>query len=454
MLALVRQAWFPYLFQVIALGVVVVLIFNGWGVFPEDATVAKILRKTNTTTLIVWGLWWPGLVVLTVFLGRLWCTVCPLELITNIVRRAARRLGIVGIELPSWARVGAAVIAIYLFLQLLVAVRALHRNPGYTSWMLIGLLAFSVLVGIIFREQRAFCKGFCPAALLLDAYSRFTPVHIAPRDESVCAECKTRECIAPELKDRWDRRSCPSFLRPLERQAGDGCVLCFQCAKVCPYDNIGFGVLRPNFGPRVVRPLAVGTAIFVLIASGFVAHELFAEVKPLDAAFHWVPTQLSTGLGLGFGWAHALWFLGLLPATFACLMWLGSRLANGTARFADRLSMAALIMAPAVIAGHVTKALVKMTSWAPYVPLSFAEPRGRATAAAILSGARPEQPSLLPHTTLAVVGVFLLVLGLISALAITRVESSRGARVCGIGGVFAAAALYCFIIVSIGALAA
>ncbi len=57
----------------------------------------------------------------------------------------------------------------------------------------------------------------------------------------------------------------------------------------------------------------MGAAVFVVIASGFVAHELFAEVKPFDEVFHWVPQQLSAGLGLGFDWAEAAWFLLLLP---------------------------------------------------------------------------------------------------------------------------------------------
>lgn len=320
-LGLLRQGWLPYVFQSLALGAIVVLMANGWRVFPEDATAAKILRKTNTTTLAVWGLWWPVLLVVTVLLGRLWCTVCPVELLTNVTRRAAKRLGIGGVGLPKWARAGAVIIGLYLVLQLLVAGYSLHRNPGYTAWMLLALLGLGLVVGVAFRDPRAFCKGFCPAALLLDAYSRFTPVHLTARDTATCEKCETRECVAAELRDRWDRRSCPSQLRPDAREAGDGCVLCFQCAKVCPYDNMGFGVVRPGFGPRVTRPLAIGTAIFVVIASGFVAHELFAEVKPFDEVFHWVPQQLSAGLGLGFDWAEAAWFLLLLP--LAVLLALG-----------------------------------------------------------------------------------------------------------------------------------
>ncbi|MFQ5808513.1 MAG: 4Fe-4S binding protein [Armatimonadota bacterium] len=450
MLALLRQGWLPYVFQAAALASIVVLIVNAWGVFPEDATAAKILRKTNTTTLAVWGLWWPALLVASVVLGRLWCTVCPVELVTNVTRRVTRRLGIEGVALPTWARAGAIIIALYMLLQLLVAGYSLHRNPGYTSWMLVGLLGLGLIVGVAFRDPRAFCKGFCPAALLLDAYSRFTPVHLTAKDTAVCDACETRECVAAELRDRWDCRSCPSRLQPYAREAGDGCVLCLQCAKVCPYDNMGFGVARPGFGPRVMRPLSIGAAIFVVIASGFVAHELSAEVKPFDEVFHAVPQQFSATLGLGFDWAEAVWFLLLLPLAVAALMWGATRIAKGTPTFAEWLAGAALVITPAVAAGHVTKAIVKMSSWSPFIPLSLAEPGGRATAARILSEAQAAPPALLPHAALAAVGILLMALGAGLALATIRRDTIPASRLSSTVGLSAVTALYCVVIVGLG----
>ena len=63
---LVHWPLFPVALQVLTLGAVVLLAGNGWGIgLAESADELKTLRKTNLTTLVVWGLWWPAMVWLT-----------------------------------------------------------------------------------------------------------------------------------------------------------------------------------------------------------------------------------------------------------------------------------------------------------------------------------------------------------------------------------------------------
>lgn len=378
---LVRSPWFPLLFQVLALAAMAALAVNGWGLGADvPAQDLMTLRKTNLTTLVVWGLWWPGMIVLALAAGRLWCTVCPMELVSRAGHALGRKLAIARLPMGRFLRSGWAILGAYGVLQLLVAGLTLHRVPHFTSLMLAALGGLALGVGILFREERAFCKSFCPAAALLSVYGRFTPVQLDTVDSGTCQACASRDCIQRANRDRFDGRSCPSAIRPYDRQPSDGCVLCFQCAKVCPHANIGFGSAPAAAGSRRFRLLKPFEAGFVMIAAGFVAHEVVGEVKGLDALFHRPPAFLA-GLWprVGFGWFEALWFLLIFPAVFWSLVAFGARFVGHRERPGSLLFAAATGAAPVIALAHVAKALAKLGSWGGFLPLALRDPRGMLT---------------------------------------------------------------------------
>ncbi|MEW5822272.1 MAG: 4Fe-4S binding protein, partial [Cyanobacteriota bacterium] len=212
---LIRMPFFPYILQFLALLFFLILIINGFMTGSPESygnEITTFLRKTNFTTLIVWGLWWPGLILTTILLGRIWCTVCPMELVSNIFNRICRFLGFKGLKLNSFLSLGFIALLLYVILQLLVAGFEVHRVPIYTSYVLIGLLTIAVLAGVLFKEQRAFCKAFCPASLLLKAYSLFTPLILRKNINETCSNCDSKECVSEKNRNKLDVRSCPSYL--------------------------------------------------------------------------------------------------------------------------------------------------------------------------------------------------------------------------------------------------
>ena len=153
---------FPVTIQVLVLIGVVALAVNGFGIGPGmKGDELLTLRKTNLTTLVVWGLWWPGMIAVALFLGRVWCTVCPLELINRAGDAVARRMGWRRARLGKFLRAGWFIIVIYLVLQLLVAGFSIHRVPHFTSVFLLVLLGGALITGLIFSDSRSFCRGFC-----------------------------------------------------------------------------------------------------------------------------------------------------------------------------------------------------------------------------------------------------------------------------------------------------
>ena len=378
---LVLRPWFPVALQVLALVAVGMLALLGWGHgLDKSAAELKLFRMTHLTTLAVWGLWWPGMIAVALAFGRAWCTVCPMELANRIGDAMARRLGWPRTRMGRFLRAGWATLVIYTVLQLLVAGFSLHRVPHFTALMLAALFGLALVTGLVFRTPRSFCAGFCPAAALLSVYGRFTPLQLSHEKASVCADCETKDCVSSSSRYRFDKRSCSSQLRPFDRDPSDGCVLCLQCAKVCPRDNMGFGVVREGASVRRKALLRPFEAAFVMIALGFVAHEVVGEVKWLDGRFHWVPERLHAMIpGLSFGWFEALWFLFLFPLmVWAFIAAVG--FAFGHRRGTRSLLLAAATgAAPVVAIAHLAKAAAKVASWAAFLPRALAEPGGAET---------------------------------------------------------------------------
>jgi len=379
--AVVSWRGFPVALQVAGLAVVVWLAWNGFDVGREHSERELMtLRKTNLTTLVVWGLWWPGMIAVVLLAGRLWCTVCPLELVNRIGDAVARRVGWPRARLGRWMSAGWIIVALYLLVQVLAIGISLHRVPHLTAILLLTLLGLALATGLVFRDPRSFCRAFCPAAALLSVYGRYTPVQLEARDASVCDQCQGKDCVAGGNRWRFDGRSCPSLLKPYRRQASDGCVLCLQCAKICPHDNMGFGVARSEAPIRRKTLLEPFEAAFVMVVLGFVAQEATGEVKWLDGYFHAVPLALhSLAPRVALGWVEALWFLALFPlvvwgAAAGLAYLLGHR-----AGWRSLVLAAATGAAPVVAIAHLAKAIAKMSSWGGYLPLALHDPEGVST---------------------------------------------------------------------------
>jgi len=180
---------------------------------------------------------------------------------------------------------------------------------------------------------------------------------------------------------------------------------------------MGFGIAAEDAPVRRRSLLRPFEAAFVMVALGFVAHEVVGEIKWLDAAFHMIPTRLHTlAPAVPFGWFEALWFLMLLPlAVWAAIAGI-SYLAGHRSGLKALLLAAATGAAPVVAAAHLAKALAKTTSWGGFLPLALADPRGLETYRAIAGHSLPEPAALLGLT--AIGWIMLISLALIASRAL------------------------------------
>jgi hypothetical protein len=408
---------FPYVFQAAILLFFISLIILGWGRFSPGGANEKLFAKANLVTLLVWGLWWPVMIWVAVFFGRVWCMICPLELVSNISERLGRRLGIRQRPLSRWLISGVAIVFLYALIQMLVAGAHIHRVPAYTSLFLLGLLAIAFMTGL-FLKDRAFCRGFCPVGQLLATYGRGGMLAIRADSARVCKDCKDKHCLVAGNRTKLDARSCPSLLNPPRLNSNRDCLVCTQCIKSCQPDNMSLLLRRPFHLSDMRESLASWpTTVFVMMVSGFVTWELFTEWPAAEKIFLRVPHSISQQLNLPWlsGYLNGLWALMIVPLAVWLFLALMLRLVDDNRSIGLAWRRLALPIAIIVSAGHMSKGLAKFVSWIGFLPYALRDPVGTETLQAITNKVLPSPSLLLPLPIVATIGITLVCAGLFFA---------------------------------------
>lgn len=414
----VRWPAFPYAIQGFVLVVYLGLAWYGWGRFAPEGVPSKRYAQTNLVNLLIWGLWWPAVVWLTVLLGRVWCMVCPLELVATRAEGWARRVGRHGRPLSPWLRHGWLMLGLFAGIQMLVPGMQIHRVPAYTSVFMFALLGLALVVGLVWRD-RAFCRGFCPVGLLLRVYGRGGMLAVRASPKHTAQACPGTEGDGSAGAAWTGPPPCPSLLNPGRLDNSNDCLICCTCLKAQPPGSMGL-YLRPPFSRADSRqPLATWpVTLFVVLVSGFVISELCSEWPAAQGAFKWVPQHAAAAAGMDqwAGWFEALWTLALVPAVVWAVLG-GLTIAVGAAsQMAEALKRLALPLAVVVAAGHMSKALAKGTSWVGYLPKALADPSGVSTALGIQQKTLAAPSPLLPMPLVSAAALGLVILGAVLAL--------------------------------------
>ena len=388
---LFRLTWFPLAFQLLALVVFIMLMIGGLPANTSDMAFAKVLRNTNVANLIVWSYWWPLIILSAMFLGRVWCAVCPMELVTSLASRVGLKR-----NPPAFLRSG-WVITIFFVLILFVGIHtlAIHRVPFRMAIYMLVLFGAAVVFGLLF-SRNTFCAHVCPVGHLLGLYARLAPMGWGVRDRSVCSECKDQSCVSKKTAYEFQGRSCGVGLQPAKIEDNTQCLLCGQCLKACDRNNLGIdGRPNPGWFPRRwfkdildLKPLTPAQAAFCLVVSGFVIYEVFTEWGTTKGLLLWTPSKVEQALGtsgaLGHGMVTSLTLFVALPALLWLLPFGTFRLMGGRLPLSDYLLRFGISFIPIMAAAHAVKALLKMTSRIPYWEHVVADPLGVETSRRIL----------------------------------------------------------------------
>lgn len=232
-----------------------------------DGFTGDPLASRNLATVTLW-VHFRGLVVLALLLvGNLFCMACPFTL----VRSVARGRGLGRLKWPTWLR--NKYVALASLFGLLFAYEALDlwRSPLLTAWLAVAYFGAGFVAELLF-EGSPFCKYVCPLGSFNTLYSTLSPVQLRVNNPQTCLTCVGKEC----LNGSATVAGCgTSLFVPQITQQVD-CVLCLDCVRACPHNNVLLTVQPPAralhaepFRERLDLGLLIVCLCFMAVANAF-----------------------------------------------------------------------------------------------------------------------------------------------------------------------------------------
>jgi ferredoxin len=216
-----KSAWFQPVFQVPVLLIFLVIIAAGSFDIQQG--------DRNIATLLMWTIWWAAIIFTFVFVGRIWCMMCPFGALQDWVGRLVS----MNRDFPKPLRNIYLSSLIFFGLTWWDGYSGIVNRPALTAYLLIGFFAVAGGMAVVYKG-RAFCRYVCPIGGLIGIYSMFSPLELRNRYLEVCRGHKVQECIKGTEKSH----PCPMFVRPMALDRNNYCNFCGECIKSCSRDNI------------------------------------------------------------------------------------------------------------------------------------------------------------------------------------------------------------------------
>ncbi|MBI3600288.1 MAG: 4Fe-4S binding protein [Nitrospinae bacterium] len=260
----------------------------------------------NLATVLTWTIWWAGIIFLILFSGASWCLVCPWMAVGNWIQRmsfwrkndkpfglgsrwkGSLELGALSFELKSRYP---AVIFFFIVSALELGIFITY-SPLYTAYLSFLILFLAVITALIW-DKNIFCRYICFVGAIIGMYSNLSPIEVRSRNKDVCAGCKTKDCI----NGNSNGYGCPIFEYPGGMDKNTNCILCTECIKTCPHDNMTVNI-RPflsdlTTGSRVKgQGSRMDEAILSLTLLGLT---IFHGVTMLPVWYNWAVKAMEKG---------------------------------------------------------------------------------------------------------------------------------------------------------------
>ena len=139
---------------------------------PEGAHIWDNLRLF--AQLIFWGIWWPGVMLATLTLGRVWCGVfCPEGTLTEWASQHGQ-----GRPVPRWLKWSGWPFVAFACTTIYGQLVSVYEYPQAALLVLGGSSVAALAVGLIYgRGKRVWCRHLCPASGVFALLAKVAPVH-------------------------------------------------------------------------------------------------------------------------------------------------------------------------------------------------------------------------------------------------------------------------------------
>jgi transcriptional regulator with AAA-type ATPase domain/NAD-dependent dihydropyrimidine dehydrogenase PreA subunit len=317
-----RSPWWPDRINYgITLWLFAVVVAIGiWG--PQS-------RDANVSLNLFWAWWWPVILIVFPFLGRVWCAVCPFMIYGELAQRLSLKW--FPRDLLPWPRQQAErwggwfVFGLFALILLWEELWDLENTAYLSSCLLLLITAGAVIFSLLF-ERRFWCRYLCPIGGMNGMFGKLAMIELRAQQGICAATCTTYQCYkgGPQKGEGMETGGCPLYSHPAQLQDNRDCVLCMTCLKACPHRSVEVNLRPPGIELWTTHtPSAHEVALLFLLLGAVPLHRLPESLARLG----WVLDLNHFGV-----YAAASSVALLLPGVLALAAHQGLRLLNPKAR--------------------------------------------------------------------------------------------------------------------------
>jgi transcriptional regulator with AAA-type ATPase domain/NAD-dependent dihydropyrimidine dehydrogenase PreA subunit len=290
-----RSPWWPdrinYGFTLTAFALIVGVLFLG----PQT-------RSENFALNLFFAWWWPIILILFPFFGRIWCAVCPFMIYGEVTQKLS--LWLFPRQLKRWPRQSAErwggwfLFGLFALILLWEELWDLTNTAYLSACLLLLITAGSMIFSALF-ERRFWCRYLCPIGGMNGMFAKLSMTELRAQQGTCSAECTTYQCYkgGPEKGEGRATEGCPLYSHPAQLEDNRDCVLCMTCLKACPHRSVEFNLRPPGielWTTHVSRSYEVAL-LFLMLGAVFLHH-----LPELQTQFNlpWNLTQFPVHLGL------------------------------------------------------------------------------------------------------------------------------------------------------------
>ena len=372
--ATLKNRWPQFVIMVIALAGFLLAILSGLFGTP--------VGSRNFGIVFVWIAWWAILMLVAVpFLGRGWCSICPIPAPGEWLQRGSLlgpRGQAKGVALSASKGLGRRWPKRFrnIWLQngsfLLVALfsTVILTQPRVTAIVLAAFLFVAIGASLVF-ERRAFCRYLCPVGGFIGLYSQLAPVELRVVDTAVCASHTEKSCYTGSA----DGYGCPWDVFPPGMVKNTYCGTCMECLRTCPHDNIALNIrsMGADLSEERNRKLDEAYKAFIMLGA--------AAVYSAVLLGPWGSLKLAAYSVGSLSWmAYAASFLTLilfaLPGFFWLSVWFGKRLSDASQSTKKLFIAQAYALVPLGLTAWIAFSLSFVFANFSYVLVALSDPFG------------------------------------------------------------------------------
>ena len=244
----------------------------------EDATLLN--NFTLLAKFLIWGLWFPLMLLSVVFFGRLWCgLLCPQGALSEYAGRRGFNKPI-----PRWMRWGGMSIMSFIFVTILGQLVGVRDYPLAAMEILGGTMIVAIIIGFLYTSgRRPWCRYLCPIGPLLGIFSRLGALSFERNGGS------GKGCV------------CPTFINTATKVASSNCIECFRCVSPDVNTSLHLKMRRPGLEIEEIegREPGLWEVIFLFAATGLALGAFHWQVNPIYIQYKQALGGLLLSLGMG-----------------------------------------------------------------------------------------------------------------------------------------------------------